>query len=424
MSVKIIIGAQWGDEGKGKLVDFLSEDAHLVARYQGGANAGHTVYVAGKKYVLHLIPGGILRPGVKCVIGSGVVIDPDAFMEELTLIQNEGISTDGRLFVSDRAHIIFPYHKRLDQLSEDSLDTRKIGTTGKGIGPAYVDKYNRCGIRVADIFNETLLKQKLAETIEGKNRKLVGEFGDSPLDPDEVMAQAKKYAEVLRPYVCDTLVLIHETWKNGDNIILEGAQGCLLDVDFGSYPFVTSSNPTAGGAVIGSGLPPNAIDQIIGVIKAYTTRVGSGPFPTEKTDATGDALRRLGNEFGATTGRPRRCGWFDAVAARYSVRINGFTGLVLTKLDVLSEFSEIEVCTSYAHDGNMINDFPADISVLENCSINTEKLPGWQEPISECRAFSELPLNAQKYVQRVEELCSTPVKYISVGVERDQIIVR
>ena len=423
MSVKIIIGAQWGDEGKGKLVDFLSEDANLVARYQGGANAGHTVYVSGKKYVLHLIPGGILRPNVNCVIGNGVVLDPDAFLAELDLLSNEGIAFAGRLFVSDRAHVIFPYHKLLDQLSEESKHKRKIGTTGKGIGPAYVDKYNRCGIRVADLYNDRLLKDKIQENVEAKNRTIVDKFHQLPLLFSDVYEQAKRYADDLKSYCHDTLVLVHNSWKRGDNIILEGAQGCLLDVDFGSYPFVTSSNPTAGGAVIGSGLPPNAIDEIIGVIKAYATRVGSGPFPTEKTDTTGEELRRVGNEFGATTGRPRRCGWFDSVAARYSSRVNGFTSLALTKLDVLENFAKIEICTSYNYNGKTIYDFPADLSMLEDCEINTEVLPGWQESIGDCRTFDDLPVNAKKYVKRIEEISSTPVKYISVGVERTQIIV-
>ncbi len=424
MSVKVIIGAQWGDEGKGKLVDFLAEDAHVVARYQGGANAGHTVYVGEKKYVLHLIPGGILRENVICMIGNGVVFDPEAFFTELNLIRSEGISVNDRLFVSDRAHLILPYHKLIDQLSEKSKDINKIGTTGKGIGPAYVDKYNRSGIRLCDLQNEASFKTKLQENVEEKNRIIVDQFQSDPLDFDEVYSQYMTYAGLLKPHIADTQLLLHNSWKSGSNILLEGAQGCLLDTDFGTYPFVTSSNPTAGGAVIGTGLPPTAIESIIGVIKAYTTRVGSGPFPSEKTDATGEQLRKLGHEFGATTGRPRRCGWFDVVAAKYSVRINGFTGLALTKLDVLEQFPEIELCVSYKNNDETITEFPAELGVLGNCVPQTEMMPGWNEPIGHCRKFEDLPVNARNYVNYIEEVCETPVSYISVGVERNQIIVR
>jgi adenylosuccinate synthase len=424
MSVKVVIGAQWGDEGKGKLVDFLAEDADVVARYQGGANAGHTVHVGDKKYILHLIPGGILRENVTCVIGNGVVFDPEAFFTELDLIKAEGISIGDRLFISDRAHIILPYHKLIDQLSEKSKDIKKIGTTGKGIGPAYVDKYNRCGIRLSDLFNESSFKTKLQENLTEKNRIIVDEFNEDPIDFDDTFSQYMAYAGELKTHVRDTQLLLHRAWRKGDNVLLEGAQGCLLDTDFGSYPFVTSSNPTAGGAVIGTGLPPTAIDTIIGVIKAYATRVGSGPFPSEKTDETGERLRKLGHEFGATTGRPRRCGWFDAVAARYSVRINGFTHMALTKLDVLEKFSHIDVCVSYKFNDETISEFPADLEILNKCVPETETLQGWNEAIGHCRKFDELPENAQKYVNYIEEVCETEVKYISVGVERNQIIVR
>jgi adenylosuccinate synthase len=423
MSVTVVIGAQWGDEGKGKLVDFLSDHADVVARYQGGANAGHTVHVDDKKYILHLIPGGILHAEVTCAIGNGVVFDPEAFFEELEFIESENISVKDRLFVSERAHVIFPYHKMIDQLSEERKNSKKIGTTGRGIGPAYVDKYNRCGIRVIDLYNKKVLKEKLKENIESKNKTIVEEYHQPPVDLEKTMQLAQSYAEQLRPYCTDTQLLLYTSLKENKQILLEGAQGCLLDTDFGSYPYVTSSNPTAGGAVVGSGLPPTAIDRIIGVIKAYTTRVGSGPFPSEKLDKMGDKLRETGHEFGATTGRPRRCGWFDAVAARYSVRVNGFTELALTKLDVLEHFPEIEICTGYMYQNKTISEFPADLEILENCEMVTEKLPGWQTPISDCRKFDDLPQAAQNYVRRIEQICTTPVKYISVGVERNQIIV-
>jgi adenylosuccinate synthase len=424
MSVKVIIGAQWGDEGKGKLVDFLAENADVVARYQGGANAGHTVYVGDKKYILHLIPGGILRENVVCVIGNGVVFDPEAFFTELNMIKNEGISVANRLFISDRAHVILPYHKTIDQLSEKSKDAQKIGTTGKGIGPAYVDKYHRSGIRMCDLLNEKAFKEKLAANLEDKNRIIVDQYHDTPLDYDRILSEYLAYADQLRDFVVDSQLLLYHSWRDDKHILLEGAQGCLLDTDFGSYPFVTSSNPTAGGAVSGTGLPPTALDTIIGVIKAYTTRVGSGPFPSEKTDETGEKLRALGHEFGATTGRPRRCGWLDLVAAKYSVRINGFTHLALTKLDVLEKFESIDVCVSYNNNNQKITEFPADLEVLENCELVTESMPGWEEPIGECKKFEDLPINAQKYVKYLEEVCEVPIKYISVGVERNQIIVR
>jgi adenylosuccinate synthase len=424
MSVKVIIGAQWGDEGKGKLVDFLAADADVVARYQGGANAGHTVYVGEKKYILHLIPGGILRENVVCIIGNGVVFDPEAFFSELNLIKDEGISIQDRLFISDRAHLILPYHKLIDQLSEKSKDAQKIGTTGKGIGPAYVDKYQRIGIRMCDLLNEISFKAKLRENLTEKNQIIVEKYNETPLDYDEVLSTYLAYAKQLQPFIKDCQLLLHDAWRKNENILLEGAQGCLLDTDFGSYPFVTSSNPTAGGAVTGTGLPPTAMEEIVGVIKAYTTRVGSGPFPSEKTDETGEKLRAVGHEFGATTGRPRRCGWLDLVAARYSMRINGFTQLALTKLDVLENFESIEVCVSYIYNGKKITEFPADLNTLENSEAVTEALPGWNEPIGDCRKFEDLPINAQKYVKYLEEVLKTPIKYVSVGVERNQIIVR
>ncbi len=424
MSVKVIIGAQWGDEGKGKLVDVLSENVDIVARYQGGANAGHTVYIDEKKYILHLIPGGILRENTTCIIGNGVVFDPIAFFEELNFLKDNSISTQGRLFVSDRAHVIFPYHKLIDQLKEESLNKKKIGTTGRGIGPAYVDKFNRSGIRIIDLFDRVLLKEKIENNLEIINRDLKEIYKKSKVKSGEIIKQINGYVEKLNPFVKNTSKYLYDSWKNGVSIILEGAQGCLLDVDFGSYPYVTSSNPTSGGAITGSGLPPQSLKNIIGVIKAYTTRVGGGPFPSEETGETGERLRKLGSEFGATTGRPRRCGWFDVVAANHAVRLNGFTEFALTKLDVLDEFEKIQVCTSYKLNREVIDDFPASVKILSSCNPVYETIDGWQSPTDHCRKFEDLPDKARLYIEYLEDIIQVPIKYISVGADRRQIIFR
>jgi adenylosuccinate synthase len=424
MSSKIIIGAQWGDEGKGKLVDTLSEKADIVVRYQGGANAGHTVFIDEKKYVLHLIPGGILRPDIKCVIGNGVVFDPQAFFEEVAFLADNAIDISGRLMISDRAHVIFPYHKHLDQLKEEALSKNKIGTTGRGIGPAYVDKVNRTGIRVANLFCRSVLKDLLERKLEIINRELKDIYKKPAYKTNQFLDQAMEDARKIEPFVADTTVFLYDSWKNGKSIILEGAQGCLLDIDFGSYPYVTSSNPTIGGAITGSGLPPQALTEIIGVIKAYTTRVGEGPFPTEENKQTAETLRKAGGEYGATTGRPRRCGWFDVVAARYASRINGFTSFALTKLDVLDGFEEIKICTQYLDKDRKVDHFPASVEQLKNCRPVYETIKGWQVPTDHCRKYDELPRAARRYVERLEELLKVPVAYISVGVDRKQIIFR
>jgi len=424
MSVKVIIGAQWGDEGKGKLVDVLSENVDIVVRYQGGANAGHTVYIDEKKYILHLIPGGILRENTTCIIGNGVVFDPIAFFEELDFLKDNSISTQGRLFVSDRAHVIFPYHKLIDQLKEESLNKKKIGTTGRGIGPAYVDKFNRSGIRIIDLFDRVLLKEKIENNLEIINRDLKEIYKKSKVKSGEIIKQINGYVEKLNPFVKNTSKYLYDSWKNGVSIILEGAQGCLLDVDFGSYPYVTSSNPTSGGAITGSGLPPQSLKNIIGVIKAYTTRVGGGPFPSEETGETGERLRKLGSEFGATTGRPRRCGWFDVVAANHAVRLNGFTELALTKLDVLDEFEKIQVCTSYKLNREVIDEFPASVKILSSCNPVYKTIDGWQSPTDHCRKFEDLPDKARLYIEYLEDIIQVPIKYISVGADRRQIIFR
>jgi len=424
MSLKVIIGAQWGDEGKGKLVDTLSEKADIVVRYQGGANAGHTVFIDEKKYILHLIPGGILRPDIQCVIGNGVVFDPQAFFEEVAFLADNAIHIKGRLMISDRAHVIFPYHKRLDQLKEEALDKNRIGTTGRGIGPAYVDKINRTGIRVADLFSRHVLKDLLERNLEIINRELKDIYKQSTYKVNYFLDQALEDARRIEPYVADTTVFLHDSWKKGKSIILEGAQGCLLDIDFGSYPFVTSSNPTSGGAVTGSGLPPQALTEIIGVIKAYTTRVGEGPFPTEEDKKTAEILRKAGGEYGATTGRPRRCGWFDVVAARFAARINGFTSFALTKLDVLDGFEEIKICTRYLDKELRVDQFPACMEQLKRCKPVYETLKGWQVPTDHCRKYDELPRAARRYIERLEALLNVPVTHISVGVDRKQIIFR
>jgi adenylosuccinate synthase len=424
MSVKVIIGAQWGDEGKGKLVDVLSENADVVARYQGGANAGHTVYIDEKKYILHLIPGGVLRENIICIIGNGVVFDPIAFFEELDFLDDNAISVQGRLYISDRAHVIFPYHKLVDQLREESLNKKKIGTTGRGIGPAYVDKFNRSGIRITDLFDRGLLKEKIDNNLDIINRDLKEIYKKPSIKSGEIIKQLDSYIEKLKPFVSNTSKYLYDCWKRGDSIILEGAQGCLLDVDFGSYPYVTSSNPTSGGAITGSGLPPQSFQDIIGVIKAYTTRVGEGPFPSEETGETGERLRKSGSEFGATTGRPRRCGWFDVIAAKHAVCLNGFTELALTKLDVLDEFEKIKVCTGYKLNGNLTDDIPANTNLLFTCEPVYDTIDGWQSPTDHCRKFEDLPDKARLYVEYLENKVQVPIKYISVGVDRRQIIIR
>lgn len=421
MSVQIVVGAQWGDEGKGKIIDVLSEKMEMVLRYQGGANAGHTVYVGEKKYVLHLIPSGILRDGVICVIGGGVVLDPQAFMEELELLDKAGINYKERLYISPRAHIILPYHKKLDTQSESSKGEKSIGTTGRGIGPAYADKYNRLGLRAIDLLDEEVCATKIRENLKFKNFLFKNFYKCDTEDEDDTIAFANKYAQKLKPYIKETLPLIHKYQKDNKPILVEGAQGALLDIDYGSFPYVTSSHPVAGGAFIGSGLAP-VKSEITGVLKAYLTRVGNGPFPTELKDDVGEKLGKIGHEFGATTGRPRRCGWLDLVAAKYSVQINGLTGLAVTKLDVLSDFDIIKVCTKYLYNGKTLEWLPADQKVFSELEPEYTELKGWKDSIENCRSYTELPAEAKDYLKYIEEYLDTPVKYISVGQRRDQII--
>jgi adenylosuccinate synthase len=415
----VVVGAQWGDEGKGKLVDVLAEQADLVVRYQGGANAGHTVVVGDRQFVLHQIPSGILHPQSSCVVGNGVVLDPDTFFSELAEITGQGIDIVGRLFVSDRAHVVLPYHKLLDRASEKQ---QQIGTTGRGIGPAYEDKIGRRGVRVSDLNRLDGARDFLAPRVERANAMLQLLGADARADLDEHVELFARCAEQLRPLTADTGLMVHQALRAGRRVLLEGAQGALLDVDHGTYPFVTSSNTTAGGACVGAGIGPTDIDGVLGVVKAYTTRVGNGPLPTEVAGELQTRLRDLGGEFGATTGRPRRCGWFDATVVRYSVRVNGLTGLAVTKLDVLDTFAEIPVCVAYRLDGVECAEVPSDVEALERVEPVYEVLPGWQRPTTEATRLADLPAPARAYLDRLEDLAGAPTRYVSVGTRRDQII--
>jgi adenylosuccinate synthase len=418
MSVTVLVGSQWGDEGKGKIVDILSEKFDIVARYQGGANAGHTVEIGEKQYILHLIPSGILRDGVKCVIGNGVVIDPQALLDEIKLLEENGINVAGRLFISHNAHLIMPYHKLLDSISESGKI--KIGTTGRGIGPCYIDKFDRKGIRIVDLLNRDVLEKKLRQNVEEKNILLKKLYDDKGFDIDEIIKEYISFDEAIDGYITDVPLLLNDAIKDGKNILLEGAQGTLLDVDHGTYPFVTSSNPTSGGASTGSGIPPNKIDNVFGIVKAYTTRVGNGPFPTELTDKDGEKLRKEGAEFGATTGRPRRCGWFDAFLVRYSAMINGIDTVAVTKLDVLSNFEKIKVCIGYEINGKRIKSFPSDVEKLNNVTPVYETLDGWMIDISECKSYDDLPQKTKEYLEFISNQANIKIEIVSVGPKRKQ----
>jgi adenylosuccinate synthase len=422
MTAIALLGAQWGDEGKGKATDLLGEKVDYVVRYQGGNNAGHTVVIRDQKYALHLLPSGILSPGVIPVIGNGVVIDPSVLFEEIKGLGERGIDTS-KLRISYNAHLITPYHRTIDKVSERFLGNSKIGTTGRGIGPAYADKINRIGIRVQDLFDPSILRQKVEGALRDKNQVLIKVFNRKGLEVDEVVDEYLRYAALFKPYVDDTSLLLNRALDQGKNILLEGSQGTLLDVDHGTYPFVTSSNPTAGGACTGSGIGPTRISRVIGIIKAYTTRVGSGPFPTELFDDDGEKLRSIGGEVGVTTGRARRCGWYDALIARYAVRVNGLTDLFLTKLDVLTGWEKIPVCVAYEVDGKRIEELPASQSDFHHAKPIYEYLPGWSEDISAAKSLDQLPANARAYVNYLEEISGAPVSAVGVGQERDQTIV-
>lgn len=420
----VIVGVQWGDEGKGRVVDALAGKSGVVVRYQGGANAGHTVVVEDEKFVFHLLPSGILYPDKLCVIGNGVVIDPETLFEELDDLKKRGKDL-ARLVVSHGAHIVMPYHKQLDKLSESARsEGSKIGTTGRGIGPCYSDKFERIGIRAEDLVNPVILKDKLIMNIEKKNEILTKIYGADPLNSASIYETAMNWGKRMEPLLGDAFLEIHNALQAGSNVLFEGAQGTLLDVDHGTYPFVTSSSPCSGGACTGAGIGPGRIDRVIGVTKAYCTRVGEGPFPTEDKGALGELLRTKGGEFGATTGRPRRCGWNDLVAVDYAVKINGIDGLALTKLDVLSGFDKIFVCTAYDIDGSVRKNFPSSCAELAKAKPIFEELPGWKEDITRCRTFEDLPAAAKDYVRFIEEKVSVPVILIGVGQGRDDTILR
>lgn len=422
MANKCVVGLQWGDEGKGKIVDVLVEDCDVVARYQGGSNAGHTVVIGDEKYVLHLIPSGILHAGKQCIIGNGVVVDPAQLLAEIEELETRGIDLDGRLLVSDRAHCVLPYHKRLDVLGESRLGKARIGTTGRGIGPCYSDKMARRGLRMTEFRDPERLRSRLRERIEEKNRIIVSLHGDEALDAEAICDEFVGYAERLAPLLADTTVALNQAMREGKTVLFEGAQGTLLDVDLGTYPYVTSSNGTSGGIAPGTGVPPSAVGEVIGVLKAYTTRVGEGPFPTELPSGLQEQVRERGKEFGATTGRPRRCGWLDAVAVRYAVIINGVDCVALTKLDVLDDLDTLHICTAYRYGGQRSTDFPADLAALPDCETEYEELPGWNCDISEAKAYQALPDATRRYVEAIEEICGLRIRWVSTGPRRDQIL--
>ena len=423
MPAIVLVGAQWGDEGKGKATDLLGGRVDYAVRYQGGNNAGHTVVIGDESYALHLLPSGVLSPDVIPVIGNGVVIDPEVLLAEIDGLAERGVSCD-RLLISANAHLIMPHHRALDKVTERYLGSARIGTTGRGIGPAYGDKVARTGIRVQDLFDPGILEQKLSLVLREKNQVLTKVYNRRGIDAAAVAAEYLGYGERMRPYLADTALVLNRALDDGRTVLLEGAQATQLDVDHGTYPFVTSSSPTAGGACAGSGIGPSRITKVIGIIKAYTTRVGAGPFPTELLDEQGEWLRKTGGEFGVTTGRPRRTGWFDAVIARYATRVNGITDYFLTKLDVLSSLETVPVCVGYAIDGKRTHEMPMTQSDLARAEPIYEELPGWWEDISDARTFDDLPAKARDYVLRLEELAGAQVSCIGVGPGRDQTIVR
>ncbi|MEX0778677.1 MAG: adenylosuccinate synthase [Balneolales bacterium] len=422
MSVRVIIGAQWGDEGKGKIVDMLSDKTEFVVRYQGGANAGHTLKFDGKTFVLHLIPSGIFRKNTTCVIANGVVVDPEALLEEIKSVKELGADPEKSLIISEAAHVILPYHKLLDTVREKSRGSNKIGTTGRGIGPAYMQKTSRMGIRMMDLLDEKVLEEKIISNLEYTNCLLQNMFDEKPVEAGPLFEEVCKYGKILSPYIKDTGAILRDAYDEGRNILLEGAQGVLLDIDHGTYPYVTSSSPTSGGACIGSGLPPSSLEHIMGITKAYCTRVGNGPFPTELENAEGEKIRKSGGEFGATTGRPRRCGWLDLVALRYAVRVNGINELTITKLDVLDMFASIRACTAYKIDGEETRDFPLDPKKMEKIKPVFREFKGWQTSISNCKSFEDLPEEARTYMKFIEEYVQVPLVVVSTGPGREETI--
>ncbi|MFC6463488.1 adenylosuccinate synthase [Marinilactibacillus sp. GCM10026970] len=419
MSSVVVVGTQWGDEGKGKITDFLSENAEVIARYQGGDNAGHTIIFDGVTYKLHLIPSGIFASDKISVIGNGVVINPKSLVNELQYLHDRNITTDN-LRISDRAHVILPYHIKMDQLQEDSKGDQKIGTTIRGIGPAYMDKASRIGIRIADLLDKDIFEERLRSVLEEKNRYFTQIYNSEPIEFDEIFEPYYEFGQQFKQYVCDTSVVLNDALDAGKRVLFEGAQGVMLDIDQGTYPFVTSSNPVAGGVTIGSGVGPSKIDKVVGVCKAYTSRVGDGPFPTELNNETGQFIRDAGKEYGTTTGRPRRIGWFDSVVMRHAKRVSGITNLSLNSIDVLSGLDTLKICTAYERNGEHILHYPASLKELAECKPIYEELPGWSEDITACRTLEELPENARNYIRRVSELTGVHISTFSVGPDRDQ----
>ena len=421
MSAFIVLGAQWGDEGKGKMTDYLAEEAEVVVRFQGGNNAGHTVEVGDRQYKLHLIPSGILYDDKLNVIGNGVVVDPKALFEEIGYLEKEGVKvTPEKLIISDRAHVIMPYHKLLDKLKEEARGKNDIGTTGKGIGPCYTDKIERCGIRICDLLHEKVFEEKLREYMTMKNAYITKVYGGEALDIERTLEEYNEYAKRIRPFVQDTSVKVYNEIKAKKNVLFEGAQGMLLDIDYGTYPYVTSSNTTAGGVSNGVGIGPNMITNAVGIAKAYTTRVGKGPFPTELLDEVGEWIRETGHEYGVTTGRSRRCGWLDLVIIKSSVRVSGLTSLAVTKIDTLAGLEKIKVCVGYKFNGEIIDYFPASLEDLANCEPVYEIFDGWDSSVADARKYEDLPENARKYLERIEEFTETKISIVSVGPKRDQ----
>jgi len=422
MSAVVVVGTQWGDEGKGKIVDYLAEKADVVVRYQGGNNAGHTVVVKGTEFKLHLLPSGILYKGKICVVGNGVVIDPAVMLKEIKTMQDKGIDTSG-LRISNRAHVIMPYHRMLDEAEENYRGDQKIGTTKRGIGPCYMDKNARSGIRMVDLMDEAEFSVILERNIKAKNHLLQAVYGAPVLDFESVKAEYLAYAEELRPYVTDTVVVINEASQSDKKLLFEGAQATLLDLDHGTYPYVTSSNPIAGGACVGAGIGPTRISRVIGVVKAYTSRVGEGPFPTELKNEIGDKIRECGHEYGTTTGRPRRCGWLDAAMVRYAGMVSGLDCLAITRLDILDGFETLKLCVGYKYNGELLKEFPASLKVLASVEPVYEELPGWEESTTAVRNYHELPVNAKKYIERLSQVVGIPLGIVSVGAQRDQTII-
>lgn len=421
MSAFIVLGAQWGDEGKGKMTDYLAEEADVVVRFQGGNNAGHTVEVGDRQYKLHLIPSGILYDNKLNVIGNGVVVDPKALFEEIGYLEKEGVEvTPEKLIISDRAHLIMPYHRVLDVLKEKARGKNDIGTTGKGIGPCYTDKFERCGIRVCDLLHEDVFEEKLRENIRMKNEYITKVLVGEALDVEEILVQYKQYAEKIRPFVKDTSVKVYDSIKEDKTVLFEGAQGMLLDIDHGTYPYVTSSNTTAGGVSNGIGVGPNMITNAVGITKAYTTRVGKGPFPTELENETGEWIRTKGHEYGVTTGRSRRCGWLDLVIVKSAVRVSGLTSLAVTKIDTLAGLDKLKVCVGYKFNGEIIDYFPASLEDLAKCEPVYEEFDGWDDSVADARSYDEIPENAKKYLERISEFTGTRISIVSVGPKRDQ----